>query len=708
MDSDYGATRELSSLQKQRALYRPALPPCLQGTAVRVEYGAAAIAADSGDANVISHAFPHTYGQPLAHFLPKTDAAMLTEHPVVRVGVVFSGRQSPGGHNVIWGLYDAINAHNPSSKLIGFLGGTDGLFAQKTLEITDEVISSYKNQGGYDMLGRTRDQIRTTEQVKAAITTCQALKLDALVIIGGVTSNTDAAQLAETFAESKCSTKVVGVPVTLNGDLKNQFVETTVGFDTICKVNSQLISNVCTDALSAEKVLLGVDVAASKLTISDITKQICDAVQARAEKDKYHGVVLIPEGLVESIPELYALLQEIHGLHDKGVSIENISSHLSPWASALFDFLPPFIRKQLLLHPESDDSAQLSQIETEKLLAQLVETEINKRLILGHVSYHILAAGLSGYMATVTNLKSHVDKWKCGAAPITAFKPRKTLDFATSRRPIPQTKSKARTMLSASLAARLLRRAASSPRLSTLTRRCAHSSATSRPPVPLHRLHAAAASSPSGITARRFLASQSPVSSSKISADENLRRVIDSEIECVVESEEGSAQKIDLPEDFPFEIVDNPGDQSIVLKREFAGQTIKATVYTNFDAEEDLNNDDSDAENDEDQYKPAVQMVVTIEKPEGSILEFECNFNDDELAIENMRMLNRDSNDKENLYEGPPFSILDESLQKSLHRYLEVRGIKHSLHDWLTDYMMGKDEKEYVVWLKNMREFIGK
>ncbi|KAM0858476.1 hypothetical protein ACQ4PT_047797 [Festuca glaucescens] len=483
MDSDYGATRELSSLQKQRALYRPALPPCLQGTAVRVEYGAAAIAADSGDANVISHAFPHTYGQPLAHFLPKTDAAMLTEHPVVRVGVVFSGRQSPGGHNVIWGLYDAINAHNPSSKLIGFLGGTDGLFAQKTLEITDEVISSYKNQGGYDMLGRTRDQIRTTEQVKAAITTCQALKLDALVIIGGVTSNTDAAQLAETFAESKCSTKVVGVPVTLNGDLKNQFVETTVGFDTICKVNSQLISNVCTDALSAEKyyyfvrlmgrkashvalecalqshpnmVLLGVDVAASKLTISDITKQICDAVQARAEKDKYHGVVLIPEGLVESIPELYALLQEIHGLHDKGVSIENISSHLSPWASALFDFLPPFIRKQLLLHPESDDSAQLSQIETEKLLAQLVETEINKRLdegtykgkkfnaichffgyqargalpsnfdydyayILGHVSYHILAAGLSGYMATVTNLKSHVDKWKCGAAPITSM-----------------------------------------------------------------------------------------------------------------------------------------------------------------------------------------------------------------------------------------------------------------------------------------------
>ncbi|AQK54731.1 Pyrophosphate--fructose 6-phosphate 1-phosphotransferase subunit alpha 2 [Zea mays] len=339
------------------------------------------------------------------------------------------------------------------------------------------------------MLGRTKDQIRTTEQVNGAMASCQALKLDALVIIGGVTSNTDAAQLAETFAEAKCATKVVGVPVTLNGDLKNQFVETTVGFDTICKVNAQLISNVCTDALSAEKyyyfirlmgrkashvalecalqshpnmVILGEEVAASKLTIFDITKQICDAVQARAEKDKNHGVVLIPEGLVESIPELYALLQEIHGLHGKGVSVENISSQLSPWASALFEFLPPFIRKQLLLHPESDDSAQLSQIETEKLLAQLVETEMNRRLkegtykgkkfnaichffgyqargalpskfdcdyayvgcwfqVLGHVCYHIIAAGLNGYMATVTNVKSPVNKWRCGAAPISSM-----------------------------------------------------------------------------------------------------------------------------------------------------------------------------------------------------------------------------------------------------------------------------------------------
>ncbi|PKU74463.1 pyrophosphate--fructose 6-phosphate 1-phosphotransferase subunit alpha-like isoform X1 [Dendrobium catenatum] len=487
MDSDYGFPRELSDLQKKRTLYQPEIPPCLEGTTVRVEFGGGTTAADPAGAHVISQAFPHTYGQPLAHFLRRTskvpNAQIITEHPSIRVGVVFSGRQSPGGHNVIWGLYNALKVHNTNSVLLGFVGGTEGLFAQKILKITDEVLSSYKNQGGYDLLGRTVDQIRTIEQVNAAKAACEALKLDGLVIIGGVTSNTDAAQLAETFADSKCPTKVVGVPVTLNGDLRNQFVEANVGFDTICKVNSQLISNVCTDALSAEKyyyfirlmgrkashvalecalqshpnlVIFGEEVTASKLTLFDITNQISNAVQARAELEKYHGVVLIPEGLVESIPELYALLQEIHALHGQGISAEKISTHLSPWASALFEFLPPFIRKQLLLHPESDDSAQLSQIETEKLLAHLVENEMKKRTkegtykgkkfnaichffgyqargslpskfdcdyayVLGHICYHILAAGLNGYMATVTNLKSPVNKWKCGAAPITAM-----------------------------------------------------------------------------------------------------------------------------------------------------------------------------------------------------------------------------------------------------------------------------------------------
>ncbi|RWR80614.1 Phosphofructokinase domain-containing protein [Cinnamomum micranthum f. kanehirae] len=406
----FGGAMEFSGLQKNRSFYMPELPSALQKKAMQLQFGDATAVPDPSDAQAVSRSFPLTYGQRLVHFLSSSfgirDSQFLTEHPVMRIGVVFCGRQSPGGHNIIYGLYDAIKTHNRRSTLIGFCGGTEGLFEQKTIEITENIVLAYRNQGGYDMLGRTKDQIRTTEQVHAALNTCQTLDLDGLVIIGGVTSHTDAAQLAETFAELKCQTKVVGVPVTLYGDLKNQFVEANVGFDTICKVNAQLISNLCTDALSAEKyyyfirlmgrkashvalecahqckpnmVILSEEVASSKLTLFDITKRICDAVEARAEQGKYHGVILLPEGLIESIPEVHALLQEIHGLYRKGVSVDKIASQLSPWASALFEFLPSFIKEELLLSPDSDESAPLSQIETEKLLAQLVEIEMDTR-----------------------------------------------------------------------------------------------------------------------------------------------------------------------------------------------------------------------------------------------------------------------------------------------------------------------------------------
>lgn len=485
---DLGSPRELTGLQRRRALYQPELPPCLlQGT--RVEFGDPTTTIDSKCADIVAQAFPHTFGQRLVRFLePHPDTVVsgssdAQERPPVRLGVVFSGRQSPGGHNVIWGTFDAMKARNPHSVLLGFLGGTEGLFAKKTLEITDDVLSSYKNQGGFDLLGRTVDQIRTTEQVDAAKSACCDLNLDGLIIIGGVTSNSDAAQLAEFFAEHDCKTKVIGVPVTLSGDLRNQFVEATVGFDTVCKVNSQLISNVCLDAISAGKyyyfvrlmggkashvalecalqshpnmVILGEEVAFSKLTLKEITNKICDGVEARAEQGKYHGVLVIPEGLIESIPEMYALIQEINNLHSSNVTEADIPSQLSPWAAALFKFLPSFIRRELILHQESDNSAQLSQIDTEQLLAHLVEAEMNKRTkegkykgrkfssvchffgsqargslpsnfdcnyayVLGHICVQIMAAGLNGYMATVTNLKDSTNKWRCAAVPLTAM-----------------------------------------------------------------------------------------------------------------------------------------------------------------------------------------------------------------------------------------------------------------------------------------------
>ncbi|XP_021309756.1 pyrophosphate--fructose 6-phosphate 1-phosphotransferase subunit alpha isoform X2 [Sorghum bicolor] len=515
---DLGSPRELTGLQRRRALYQPELPPCLvQGTRIRVEFGDSTTTIDSKCADIVAQAFPHIFGQKLVRFLEphmdtvvsESDAQVIQENSPIRVGVVFSGRQSPGGHNVIWGTYDALKAQNPHNVLLGFIGGTEGLFAKKTLEITDDVLSSYKNQGGFDLLGRTVDQIRTTEQINAAKATCCDLNLDGLIIIGGVTSNSDAAQLAEIFAEHNCKTKVcsqyslayylfsnlkesfryliilqvIGVPVTLSGDLRNQFVETTVGFDTVCKVNSQLISNVCLDAISAGKyyyfvrlmggkashvalecalqshpnmVILGEEVAFSKLTLKEITNKICDGVEARAEQGKHHGVLVIPEGLIESIPEMYALIQEINNLHSNNISEADIPSQLSPWAAALFKFLPSFIRRELILHQESDNSAQLSQIDTEQLLAHLVEAEMNKRTkegkykgrkfssvchffgsqargslpsnfdcnyayVLGHICVQIIAAGLNGYMATVTNLKDSTNKWRCAAVPLAAM-----------------------------------------------------------------------------------------------------------------------------------------------------------------------------------------------------------------------------------------------------------------------------------------------
>ncbi|KAL3684098.1 hypothetical protein R1sor_002120 [Riccia sorocarpa] len=481
---------ELSPLQHARTLWKAPLPPALQGDNVELVFGDSTVAADPSDAAVVSRTFPLTYGQPLVHLASTSGTKNGISNggslgAALRVGIVFCGRQSPGGHNIVTGLYDALKAHNVASVLLGFVGGTEGLFAQKTVEVTENLVNTYRNQGGFDMLGRTKDQLRSLQQINDARAACETLKLDALVLVGGCGTNSDAAQLAETFAAQGCSTKIIGVPVTIDGDLKNQFIETDVGFDTTCKVYSQLISNICIDALSAEKyyyfirlmgrrtshitlectlqshpnmVLLGEEVSTQKLTLFDITQQICDVIQSRAANDKHHGVILIPEGLIENIPEMHALIQEINNIlrEDKDVDIHNLSSKLSPWASALFDFLPVFIKKQLLLDRESDGAVQLSQIEMEKLLAQLVETEITSRTkagvykgkkfnaichffgyqargslpsnfdctyanALGHVAFHLAAAGLNGYMATVTNLKEEVSNWRCGGAPFTAM-----------------------------------------------------------------------------------------------------------------------------------------------------------------------------------------------------------------------------------------------------------------------------------------------
>ncbi|XP_020090883.1 uncharacterized protein At2g39795, mitochondrial-like [Ananas comosus] len=267
--------------------------------------------------------------------------------------------------------------------------------------------------------------------------------------------------------------------------------------------------------------------------------------------------------------------------------------------------------------------------------------------------------------------------------------------------------------MSSSAAAFLVRRALSAPPVFLRLRRppsLFYSSLASSPssfPSPARAAVPLSSARVSSFTPLRFASS-----SSKVSADDTLKRVIDSEIDCVVQSDD-PIREVDLPDGFPFEIIDNPGDQTVVLKRELAGETIEATVFMNYDEEQDLNEDDDDDDarddgHDESSIKPTISLVVTIQKGEGPFLEFCCNFNDDKLEIESMSIKKRDDPDAQNAYEGPEFSDLDESLQAALRRYLEARGIKRSMYDFLHEYMINKDEREYLTWLKNMKEFIEK
>lgn len=405
---------------------------------------------------------------------------------------------------MIGGLHDFLKSVNKSSKLLGFVGGTEGIYEQNVVEVTEDVLALYRNQvpllcnyfslnvtdygytlsqGGFDLLGRTVDKLRTPEQLEATKNSCTKLKLDGLILIGGVRTNTDAAHLAEYFAANKVGTVVVGVPGGIDGSFKNQFVETSFGFDTACKVYSQLIGNIATDGNSAKKyyyfcrlmgnapshinlecalqthpnfTVLSEEVAAKKKSLVDITMEISDSICKRAAAGKNFGTVLLPEGLVASIPEMSALIDEINALIKEGVANEQeLTSKLTPWGAALLRYLPPFIREQLLLERESAGTVQLSQIETERLLAWTVGQELNKRKqakayvgnfscicsffgyqarcsmpsnfdakfanALGQCAASLVYHGYNGYLANVTGLTKPVEEWKAGGVPLYAM-----------------------------------------------------------------------------------------------------------------------------------------------------------------------------------------------------------------------------------------------------------------------------------------------
>ena len=342
-------------------------------------------------------------------------------HSPLKVGVVLSGGQASGGHNVIIGIFDAIKKLNKDSTLIGFLNGPQGIFNHKYKELTEDLLDLYRNTGGFDLIGSGRDKIEKEEQLLSSLKIAIDLKLDGIVIIGGDDSNTNAAVLAEYFKSNKCLTKVVGVPKTIDGDLQNKYVDISFGFDTASKTYSELIGNIARDALSAKKythfiklmgrtashlalecalqvhpnlTLIGEEVASKKQTLKDLSKEITNLVIERYEKGKNFGIILLPEGLIEQMVdmnELIASLNHILGTIDPGSLdqkqlIEHVAQHLNKSESETFKYLPSEIQKQLLLDRDPHGNVQVALIETEKLFIHLVQKNLKEVCFKGKFS----------------------------------------------------------------------------------------------------------------------------------------------------------------------------------------------------------------------------------------------------------------------------------------------------------------------------------
>ena len=386
-----------SALQIARAAYQPKLPKAFKGGVALKEGKATESVADQAE---IKKLFPNTYGMPVVTF---EEASAKLSMGDFNVGVILSGGQAPGGHNVISGLFDGIKSMNKNAKLYGFLGGPSGLIDHKYMEITDKVsdaktqidINEYRNTGGFDIIGSGRTKLEETEQFDKGIEICNKLGIKALVIIGGDDSNTNACVLAEYYLQKNTGIQVIGCPKTIDGDLKNSQIETSFGFDTACKVYSEVIGNIMRDANSAKKYwhfiklmgrsashialecalqtqpnicIVSEEVEQKKMTLSQIVNSIADAVAARAAQGNNFGVVLIPEGLIEFIPEMNVLIKELNDLLAAESDVKAAVAKLSANSKAVYESLPEAIAKQLTLERDPHGNVQVSLIETEKLL----------------------------------------------------------------------------------------------------------------------------------------------------------------------------------------------------------------------------------------------------------------------------------------------------------------------------------------------------
>ena len=397
---------EKSALQIARSAYQPKLPRGLQGAVKAVE-GAPTQSVDNQEE--IKKLFPNTYGMPLVEFVPGEETA----HGKMNVGVILSGGQAPGGHNVITGLFDALKRLNPENRLFGFILGPGGLVDHNYMELTKDVIDEYRNTGGFDMIGSGRTKLEKVEQFEKGLEIIRQLDIKAIVIIGGDDSNTNACVLAEYYAAKQYGVQVIGCPKTIDGDLKNAQIETSFGFDTACKTYSELIGNIERDCNSARKYwhfikvmgrsashialecalqtqpnicLVSEEVEAKGQSLDDIVDYIAQAVAVRAADGNNFGTVIIPEGVIEFIPAIKKLIAQLNDVlampEAKEISrdeqVDFAKSHLTEENLAVFNSLPVGVARQLALDRDPHGNVQVSLIETEKLLSTMVAQKLEK------------------------------------------------------------------------------------------------------------------------------------------------------------------------------------------------------------------------------------------------------------------------------------------------------------------------------------------
>ena len=477
-----------SVLQQARAAYQPKLPTALWGAVKAVEGAATESVADQEQ---IKKLFPNTYGLPELRFEKDTDVAKVksSDKEVINVGVILSGGQAPGGHNVISGLFDGLKSLNKANRLYGFLMGPGGLVDHNYMELTGDIIDQYRNTGGFDIIGSGRTKLETVDQFEKGLEIIKELNIRAIVIIGGDDSNTNACVLAEYYKAKGASVQVIGCPKTIDGDLKNDWIETSFGFDTACKVYSEVIGNIQRDTNSAKKYwhfiklmgrsashialecalqtqpnycIISEEVEANNKSLNDIVAEIAQVVADRAADGNNFGSVLIPEGLIEFIPAMKKLIAELNDMLAKFPEIKDMEpdaqhqfvvNQLNPENAETFSSLPLEVARQLSLDRDPHGNVQVSLIETEKLLSEMVAKKLADMkeegkfvgkfaaqhhffgyegrcadpsnfdadycYALGYNAAQLVKCGATGYMSSIRNLSKPSIQWIAGGIPIT-------------------------------------------------------------------------------------------------------------------------------------------------------------------------------------------------------------------------------------------------------------------------------------------------